>query len=98
MKFIIVLIICITVVASATTSEKMLKCFSDKQCTIKGNADPKTAEINSQAAASCIAGDPADQCVYMRKNPNKSLTAEWSATYCANFHGCLTKSKNNCRA
>ena len=50
------------------------------------------------AAASCIASDPADQCDYMRKNPITSLTVEWSVEYGANFHGCLTKSKNNCRA
>ena len=43
MKLILALILCITVVASATTTKKMAQCFIDKNCTIKGAAgsDPQ---------------------------------------------------------
>ena len=44
----------------------------------------------------CFSNDAADQCVYLKNNAPG--TADWSDAYGANFHGCLTKSKGDCRA
>ena len=43
MKLILALILCITVVASATTTKKMNQCLEDKKCFLKGAAgsDPQ---------------------------------------------------------
>ena len=56
------------------------------------------ATVKNTEALICIDNDQADQCIYVKNNSPKDDNTEWSEEYGANFHGCLKKSKGECRA
>ena len=56
------------------------------------------AALKSVDAMSCISSDQADQCVYIKTKGPGDDNAEWSEEFGANFHGCIKKSKSDCRS
>ena len=78
--------------------------MEDKKCLLIGVTN--STDMQSIMAAyklanetmTCFITDSADQCVFINSKMPNSDTEEWSAEAGANFHGCLKKSKGDCRA